>query len=50
MKIALIGYGKLGKTIENVGLKQGHSFPLIIDLNNSQDLNPKNVKGIDVAI
>ena len=50
MKIALIGYGKLGKTIENLGLKQGHSFPLIIDLNNSQDLNPENVKGIDVAI
>ena len=50
MKIALIGYGKLGKTIENLGLKQGHSFPLIIDLNNSQDLNPQNVKGIDVAI
>ena len=50
MKIALIGYGKLGKTIENLGLNQGHSFPLIIDLNNSQDLNPQNVKGIDVAI
>lgn len=50
MKIALIGYGKLGKTIEKLGLIQGHSFPLIIDLNNSQDLNPENVKNIDVAI
>jgi len=50
MKIALVGYGKLGKTIENLGLNQGHSFPLIIDLNNQQDLNPDNVKGIDVAI
>ena len=50
MKIALIGYGKLGKTIEKLGLNQGHSFPLIIDLNNSEDLNPEKVKGIDVAI
>ncbi len=50
MNIALIGYGKMGKTIENLGLKQGHSFPLIVDLNNSQDLNPENVKGIEVAI
>ncbi len=50
MKIALIGYGKIGKTIENLGLKQGHSFPLVIDLINSHDLNPFNVEGIDVAI
>lgn len=50
MKIALIGYGKMGKTIEALGLKQGHTFPLIIDLNNKQDLNPDKVKGIDVAI
>ena len=40
----------MGKTIETIGLKQGHEFPLIIDLNNLQDLNPANVKGIDVAI
>lgn len=50
MKIALIGYGKIGKTIENLGLDQGHSFPLVIDLNNSHDLNPLNIEGIDVAI
>lgn len=50
MNIALIGYGKMGKTIEKLGLKQGHSFPLIVDLNNSGDLNPANVKEIDVAI
>jgi len=50
MKIALIGYGKMGKTIEALGLKQGHSFPLIIDVNNPEDLNPEKIKGIDVAI
>ncbi|MDX2432803.1 MAG: 4-hydroxy-tetrahydrodipicolinate reductase [Bacteroides sp.] len=50
MNIALIGYGKMGHTIEALGLKQGHSFPLCIDLNNANDLNPKNIEGIDVAI
>lgn len=50
MNIALIGYGKMGHTIEALGLKQGHSFPLCIDLDNAKDLNPKNIKGIDVAI
>lgn len=50
MKIALIGYGKMGKTIEALGKKDGFEFPLKIDLDNSQDLNPASVKGIDVAI
>ena len=40
----------MGKTIEALGLRQGHSFPLIIDMDNLEDLNPENVKGIDVAI
>ncbi len=31
MKIALIGYGKMGKTIEQIALKRGHSIQLIID-------------------
>lgn len=50
MKIALIGYGKMGKTIEALGIKQGHTFPLIIDKENLEDLNPEKVKEIDVAI
>jgi len=50
MKIALIGYGKMGKTIETLGLNQGHSFPLIIDADNLSDLNAPNLKEIDVAI
>lgn len=50
MKIALIGYGKMGKTIEAMGKNEGFEFPLKIDLNNPQDLNPANVEGIDVAI
>jgi len=50
MKIALIGYGKMGKTIEAFGTKQAYTFPLIIDMDNPGDLNPENVKGLDVAI
>lgn len=50
MKIALIGYGRMGHAIEEIALKRGHKIPLIIDVDNSGDLNPSNLKGIDVAI
>ncbi len=50
MDIALIGYGKMGRTIESLGVNQGHSFPLIIDVDNSEDLNADRLRGVDVAI
>ncbi len=50
MKIALIGYGKMGKAIESIALQQGHTVPLIIDLDNQQDLNKENLSKVDVAI
>lgn len=50
MNIALIGYGKMGKTIEALGKKQGQHFPLIIDEGNPGDLNARNLNEIDVAI
>ncbi|MEZ5072323.1 MAG: dihydrodipicolinate reductase C-terminal domain-containing protein [Bacteroidales bacterium] len=50
MNIALIGYGKMGKTLERMGKERGHAFPLIIDLDNAADLNERKVKTIDVAI
>ena len=50
MNIALIGYGKMGRTIESLGKDQGHSFPLIIDVDNTRDLNGENLQHIDVAI
>jgi 4-hydroxy-tetrahydrodipicolinate reductase len=50
MKIALIGYGKMGKTIERLGLEQGHSFPLVVDLENPDDLNSEGASRVDVAI
>ena len=31
MNIALIGYGKMGKTIERIAQERGHNIALIID-------------------
>lgn len=50
MRIALIGYGKMGRIIEQMGKEQGHEFPLIIDLHNPQDLNAEKLSLADVAI
>lgn len=50
MKIALIGYGKMGKAIEAIALERGHEIVLKIDLNNQNDLNAENLKSADVAI
>ena len=33
MKIALIGYGKMGKELEKVALSRGHEIVCIIDIN-----------------
>ena len=50
MKIALIGYGKMGKAIEEVALKNGHEIILKITSSNSHDLTAQNLKNADVAI
>ncbi len=50
MKIALIGYGKMGQEIEKIAIERGHEIELIIDIDNRSDLNPEKLKNIDVAI
>lgn len=50
MKIALIGYGKMGKAIENIALERGHTVPLAISSSNLDDLTIENLKNCDVAI
>lgn len=50
MKIALIGYGKMGKEIEQIAISRGHKVELIIDQDNQNDLCAENLKNIDVAI
>ena len=50
MRVAIIGYGKMGHEIERILLSRGHSVALIIDQNNAHDLNAENLAGVDVAI
>ncbi len=50
MKIALIGYGKMGKTIEKIAKDRGHEIVSIIDINNQDDFNSAAFKSADVAI
>ncbi len=50
MKIALVGYGKMGKTIEQIALNRGHEIVSIIDINNAQDFESEAFKQADVAI
>lgn len=50
MKIALIGYGKMGKTIYQLAQAAGHEVILRIDVHNSQDLQAASLSQADVAI
>lgn len=50
MKIAIIGYGKMGKEIEKLALERGHSIGIIIDKDDLNKLSPENLENIDVAI
>lgn len=50
MNIALIGYGRMGHEIEAIAINRGHTIKLIVDEDNTTDLNDANLKGIDVAI
>lgn len=50
MKIVLIGYGKMGKTIEKLAMKRGHQIVLRVDVNNSKYIETGDLKGADVAI
>ena len=50
MNIALIGYGRMGHEIESIAIKRGHTIKLIIDENNTGDLNNTNLEKVDVVI
>ena len=50
MKIALIGYGKMGKTIERIARERGHEIVSIIDLDNTADFESVAFRSADVAI
>ncbi len=50
MKIALIGYGKMGKEIEKIAIERGHDVLFKFDVANSDDFTISNLKKVDVAI
>ena len=50
MKIALIGYGKMGRMIEQIALDRGHEIVSIIDIDNQQDFDSPEFRSADVAI
>lgn len=50
MKIALIGYGKMGKMIEQIAKDRGHEIVCVIDLNNQEDFDSQEFISADVAI
>jgi 4-hydroxy-tetrahydrodipicolinate reductase len=50
MKIALLGYGKMGKIIEKIATDRKHEIVLKIDHDNLHELTAENLKTADVAI
>lgn len=50
MKIALIGYGKMGKAIEKIALSRGHEIVCKIDIDNQDDMDSPLFASADVAI
>ena len=50
MKIALIGYGKMGHMIEQIALERGHEIVSIIDVDNIEDFDSPTFASADVAI
>ena len=50
MKIALIGYGKMGKMIEQIAKDRGQEIVSIIDIDNQEDFESEAFASADVAI
>lgn len=50
MKIALIGYGKMGHMIEEIALQRGHEIVLAINIDNTGDFTQEKISRADVAI
>jgi 4-hydroxy-tetrahydrodipicolinate reductase len=50
MKIALIGYGKMGRAIEEIAVERGHEIVLKVNIDNLEDNTIENIRKADVAI
>ncbi len=53
MNLALIGYGKMGRLIEELAIARGHRVTFKVDIDENRDgqaLTEQNLRGVDVAI
>lgn len=50
MRIALIGYGKMGKAIEEIAQQRGHEIAMRIGSSNYNTFKENNLADVDVAI
>ena len=50
MKIAILGYGKMGRIIEQIAIDRKHEIIMKIDVTNQDELTVENLKKADVAI
>lgn len=50
MKIAILGYGKMGRIIEKFAIERGHEIVLKVNIDNLDDLSIPNLQKADVAI
>ena len=50
MNIAIIGYGRMGRLIEEIARKRGNDIVAVIDVDNLSDFNGPEFRSADVAI
>jgi len=50
MKLAIIGYGKMGKTIEKIAIERGHSIAIALDKDDFSQINTLDSNTIDAAV
>ncbi len=50
MNIALLGYGKMGKAIEEIAVQRGHKIVCKVGIENLEDRTTDNIRKADVVI
>lgn len=50
MRIAIFGYGKMGKEVESAAIQLRHTISHIIDISNTDDISKINTSNTDVVI
>lgn len=50
MRIALVGYGKMGHEIEDIAIERGHQVVMIVDRDNVSEFTKEKIQKADVVI